>query len=111
MAKSQSKKGHARYRTAWSNECFELWLLLHFIPLEAPSSRKQYKEKLKKKVHLPGYHKSAKDVFSQLRERAPDAIQRAKSLEERHGENTPPSQRNPGTKMHELVEELLQYIS
>ena len=108
LAEKRSQSGETRYSIAWSNECFELWLLLHFIPLEAQISRDQYIKKLKDD-YVPNYHKSMPDVFDQLRNRVQTAIDHAIKLEEKYGE-IPLSQRNPGTNMHELVKELMEYI-
>jgi hypothetical protein len=108
-AKSQSKNSDVRYRAAWSNECFELWLLLHFIPLESNISRDDYMEKLN--TYLPGYHKSATDTFDRLRARMKTGIKNAKTLESRYDTNTTtPSKMAPCTQVYRLVEELMQYI-
>lgn len=53
---------------AWSNECFELWYLLHFQTLQTAVSRKDYDSKLKKhfqKLDGKSYSKNNK-VFMRL---------------------------------------------
>ena len=108
MAEAQSKRDGINYNVAWSNECFELWLLLHFIKLEANISRKDYIEKLK--TYIPGYHKSASNIFSQLKDKTDVAITNAKEIEKNYEEGTTPSKMAPCTKVYELVEDLLGYL-
>jgi len=108
MADSESKKGGTRYHTAWSNESFELWLLLHFIPLVSNISRDEYINKLVE--YIPGYHKSATDVYSRVKDRVSIAIKNARTLEAFYDSSANPSDMAPCTKVHLLVEELLFYL-
>ena len=108
LAKKQSKKSGIHYRVAWSNECFELWLLLHFILLESNISRADYMEKLV--GYIPSYHKSATDIFSRLKDRVGTAIKNAKTIEGKFDVNATPSEMAPCTQVYRLVEELLRYV-
>jgi hypothetical protein len=108
MAEAQSKRGSISFNVAWSNECFELWLLLHFIKLEANISRKEYIKKLK--TYIPGYHKSASDIFNQLKDKTDLAITNAKEIERVYEKGTTPSKMAPCTLVYKLVEDLLSYL-
>ena len=108
MAAARSKNGSIQYHAAWSNECFELWLLLHFISLEANISRAEYMKKLKK--WIPGYDKSDTNIYSQLKDRVDTAIANAKLIESKYDKNSTPSDMAPCTTIYKLVEELLRYI-
>jgi hypothetical protein len=90
------------------NECFELWLLLHFILLESNISRADYMEKLV--GYIPSYHKSATDIFSRLKDRVGTAIKNAKTIEGKFDVNATPSEMAPCTLVYRLGEELLRYV-
>jgi len=108
MAEAQSKKSNINYKVAWSNECFELWLLLHFIKLEANISRKEYIKKLK--TYIPDYQKSASDIYSRLKDKVGIAITNAKEIEKSYDKEATPSKMAPCTIVYKLVEELLSYL-
>lgn len=93
-------------KLAWSNPCFEYWLLLHFEPIGTsfdgctalgPHLRR----------HIPHYEKSA-DCFEQLAPRIPTAIDHSKRIHRSQWQNTPKFiDCNPATTVHELVEKLI----
>lgn len=98
-------------RVAWSNESFELWLLLHFQEYVSDNGRQQYIEKLNTFFH---YSKAREDLFDVIMEKGSlkDAKRRAKKLYNgflKKGEKSP-SKMVPATKVYELVEELESYI-
>lgn len=113
---------------AWSNDVFELWILLHFedvtpglwqhrryiydrlteifrslpmqsVEMQAVTSnvRFDYKEAMKKKQNFISF------VRPLLSPRQEIAIQRALALEAAFNAGTPFHDRNPCTKIHELV--------
>jgi len=108
MADAVSNKSRVNYKVAWSNECFELWLLLHFIKLEANISRKEYVKKLK--TYIPDYQKSTSDIYSRLKDKVDVAITNAKEIEKSYDKGTTPSKMAPCTIVYKLVEELLSYL-
>ncbi|MDR1687546.1 MAG: RloB family protein [Clostridiales bacterium] len=108
MAAAETKKGKVNYSTAWSNECIELWFLLHFQDLYSNISRELYIEKLRE--HYPAYTKSSTDVYTQLKTKTNDAIKRAKKLYESFEPEKTPSEKAPCTMVYKLVEFLLEYI-
>lgn len=126
--KSANSKG---IKTAWSNDDFELWILLHFEEVDTQNAdylnRSKYYERLTEilKQHLPhetmfqnpkfGYYntmKSKKNFISytyQLMKGSLDiAIERAEKLEAVHFTNPPKAihLHCPCTKVHLLVKEL-----
>ncbi len=49
----------------WSNECFELWLLLNFINMHSAISREEYIVKLEKYLQEK-YRKNDKNIFGKI---------------------------------------------
>jgi hypothetical protein len=104
---AQDRASKQEYRVAWSNECIELWFLLHFRPLFSQIGRKRYKEILRE--YFP-YRKNALQIYDILKDKTDIAIARAKTLYESYEKNTPPSKRIPATRMHELIAFLREYL-
>lgn len=100
-----------RYKVAWSNECIELWFLLHFQDYGADNGREQYKKLLNQKFE---YSKTREDLYDVIMKNGSltDAKRRAKCLYESYKESgvKSPSDMVPATRMYELIEELEQYI-
>jgi len=124
-------------KVAWSNDAFELWVLLHFEDvdpnLESNKSRKTYydrltdifknlpnpNEDLVKALQYGGfnYKQSLKStnnfrniVRNEITANTKIAIDRAKILEAFHANATlPPHEIAPCTKVHHLIEELIHY--
>lgn len=102
---------------AWSNESFELWLLLHFQTLQSALSRDGYYPRLDSHFKRLGinngaYSKNIADIFDITYPYLYIAIKRSKDLIQFHKENKVfnPDNMNPGTTVHTLVEELSSYI-
>jgi len=94
--------------TAYSNEAFELWYLLHFDYRDTALSRTRYKHMLTQRLGKP-YRKNALDMYDLLKERQTDAIRNALRLLDSYGPNHNPERDNPCTTMHQLVQELNRY--
>lgn len=104
------------YREAWSNECFELWYLLHFRKIDANNaiSREELFKWCDDAFNKDGYQKGDEDLHLKMSQKMFDeigtAICRAKKLEEevvaRCGPNAQPSLLNPMTKVYLLIEKL-----
>ncbi len=103
---AERKSGRREYKTAWSNECIELWFVLHFQELTVNNGREQYREILKRNC---GYEKNLKNIYELLQDKTEIAIRRAKRQYESYVD-TPPSKRCPATRVYELVEELQRYL-
>ncbi|MFY1577708.1 RloB family protein [Verrucosispora sp. WMMD703] len=81
-------------RLAWSNPCFEVWLLLHLCHHAGyVENAKKARDLLRK--HLPHWDKTLLD-FDSFRSGVPDACRRAARLD-------PPPAGNPSTSVGELV--------
>jgi len=106
------KRGVDRARTtglklAWSNPCFEFWLLLHFVLIgRSFDGYAAIRPALSK--HIRNYEKST-NCFERLAPRIPTAIEHSKQIHRSQWQNTPRSiDCNPATTVHELVEKLME---
>ena len=107
-------------RFAISNECFELWYLLHFCLVTDEQTRKEYKPRLQKHLdtHKIPIKYDKQGLYQELKHLVPTAIKNAKTLlREIHVEpkETTFRKRYPGldfaktkpfTSVHDLVETL-----
>lgn len=100
------------YHAIWSNQCIELWFLLHFSFMQSDLHRSEYWPKLTmalKSIGKGEYKKNRDDMFHILYPYMDDAITNAKNLE-RMNEGKTPSKSAPGTKIYVLVEKLKPYL-
>jgi RloB-like protein len=95
-------------KIAYSNECFEIWYLLHFHLYDTGIPRSDYKKKLTKLLGCD-YAKNSDDMYARLEDIQHQAIKHAKILLSSYDPHDPESD-NPVTTVHLLVEELNQYI-
>lgn len=110
------RSGEAKgYRVAWSNECFELWYLLHFQEQSSLVGRKTIYERLEEHLGIKHYEglkgASGKALHRRMAENAKGrkhAVRRAKKLdEEARGAF---HKQNPVTKVYRLFETLDSWI-
>lgn len=106
-----------RVEVAYSNDCFEIWYLLHFVYRDTAISRddviKEVIKKLKDK-NFETFSKLNKEniktkemtelIFNELLELQKTAIKNAKKLLENYADLHNPELDNPSTKVFELVE-------
>lgn len=97
------------FHAIWSNQCIELWFLLHFDYMHADITREQYREILSDRIGRH-YEKADEAVFELLLPKMETAIKNAKKLMKEYGPELPPSQRAPATNVYELVEHLKGYM-
>ena len=100
------------YHSIWSNQCFELWFLLHISYMHSDLHRTEYWDKLSDWLIPQGlgeYDKSREDMFEILSPYMQIAIANAKKLEVQN-KGRKPSESAPGTKVHELIEWLSPYL-
>lgn len=100
------------YHAIWSNQCIELWFLLHFSYMQSDIHRDEYKEKLTGYLLSIGegeYTKNRDDMYKILLPYIDTAIAYAKKLD-KINELKPPSMSAPGTKIYELIEILKPYL-
>lgn len=106
------------YSVGWSNQSFEYWLFLHFEYSDSDLHRSQWNEKLselfiKNNLSTSGYKKNLDNLYELLE--SIDGIKTAignatrRMADYRDGIDKP-SEICPGTTVHELVEELYDYI-
>jgi RloB-like protein len=93
---------------AYSNECFEIWYLLHFNLYSTAIPRKDYGKLLTKLLQIE-YEKNSNDMYNILEDKQPQAIKHAVKLLDSYDPHNPESD-NPATTVHLLVEELNQSI-
>ena len=96
------------FKSAYSNEAFELWYVLHFEYLTAGINRKKYIEKLSS-ILGKKYKKNSKEMYDILLTKQNDAIKNAKKLLQIH-KKLNPADMTPSTTVHLLVEELNKLI-
>ena len=110
---SNDKNG-PKYETAWSNECFEYWYILHFGYYDADTDRRSYNTYLDEKYRnygLGGYNKTNPNHFTLLLEygNPKNAIKFAEKRMRELGECTP-SKAKPATTVFQLVKVLARYL-
>lgn len=101
-----------QYHAIWSNQCIELWFLLHFSYFHTDLHREMYYDKISKNLSNNGfgkYQKNRADMFDILEPYLDVAINNA-TLLEKENKGKSPSNSAPGTKVHELIKKLKPYI-
>lgn len=101
------------YHAIWSNQCIELWYLLHFGFYQSDIHRKAYGQKLTEQlkiINAGSYAKNRTDMFELLRPYMDVAIANAKLLD-RVNEGKTPAGSAPGTKVYLLIEVLKSFLS
>ncbi|HXH55113.1 MAG TPA: RloB family protein [Gammaproteobacteria bacterium] len=98
------------YEAITSTPCFEIWILLHFAYTTQQFQRTGTRtpadnlKSLIKKEYLPDYSETNENVFNLLIEKLPVALKNSKKLLQ---ENERTQSNNPETKLHLLVELLM----
>ena len=109
---TENSTEETEYHAIWSNQCIELWFLLHFSFMQSDIHRKEYWSKLTEwltKIGAGEYKKNRTDMYKVLRPFMDFAISNAKRLDEMN-QGKPPSKAAPGTNVYELVEILKMYL-
>ncbi len=108
----KSYKG-AKYHALYSNECIELWFLLHFKAIDVAHNRKEYMNMLDeefKNNKLGKYSKNNKETCQKLLPYLETAIENAEKINEMYSDKDSPWKRNPSTKIYELMNILKVYL-
>ena len=108
----ESSNAETTYHALWSNQCIELWFLLHFSFLQADLHRSAYWPKLSECLNSIGvgdYRKNRDDMFDVLYPYIDSAISNAKKLDEINS-GKKPSESAPGTKVYQIIEHLRNYL-
>ena len=101
------------YHAIWSNQCIELWFLLHFSFMQSDLHRTSYWPKLTEILTSLGvgeYVKNRTDMYRILIPYMDAAIANAEKLD-KINKGKLPSASAPGTKVYELVKKLKPYLS
>ena len=100
-------------KIAYANQCFELWILLHFLkPTSAISRGKNIEEKIQKEFRKHGFGEFKKNqkVFNVLLQFISAAVKNAKSILPEYNvidwNETLSEKGNPSTSIHFLVDEI-----
>ena len=111
--KDLSIPGGITYHAIWSNQCIELWFLLHFGYMHSDLRRTEYWPKLTHHLRTLGegdYSKKRSDMYRILYPRIEIAIANAKKLE-LENQGRLPSKAAPGTTVYQLIEWLKPYLT
>ena len=96
-------------KVAYSNECFELWFLLHFNFIDTAIGRKELIKKLDKeinKINSQSYQKNSNSMYEIIRNMEKNAIKNAERLLEMHKKEHSYLKKDPSTTVHLLVNDL-----
>lgn len=98
------------YIPLWSNECIELWFLLHLDYLDAAITRKDYCDKLSQRLKIK-YSKNGDNFFllGNL-DRIPLAYRYAKKLEQSLHCGKRPAEQKPCTTVYKIIDEIEEYM-
>lgn len=100
------------YHAIWSNQCIELWFLLHFSYMQSDIHRSSYWPKLSEQLEQRGYgeyKKNRVDMYQLLFPFIDTAVANAEKLE-RENKNKSPASSAPGTMVHKLIKKLRPYL-
>lgn len=98
---------HKEITPCWSNECFELWYLLHFHYRDTAVGRHELWPLISKQLGRK-YDKADETLYSTMEKRLDTALKNAKKLAFEN-ETNGVTRRNPSTHIHRLVETLREF--
>ncbi|MBE3128215.1 MAG: RloB domain-containing protein [Actinobacteria bacterium] len=117
LIKAVENASRNNIKIAYTNECFELWILLHFMkPTSAISRGKNIEKKIQNefKKHKLGEFKKNQKVFDILLQFQSIAVKNAIDILPKYNDNNwedKLSERgNPSTSLHFLVDEINRHI-
>lgn len=104
----QKAKSRNNVTAIWSNECFELWYLLHFEYRDSGIKRRELCKRLGKYLNEE-YDKGDTTLYNKLRGKLVKGLANTRQLYDSTCAFTPrPWMENPCTNVHKLVEELIK---
>lgn len=99
-------KAHGDITACWSNECFELWYLLHFGLRETAIGRDDIYRELGRSDRLGGaYAKNDASIYTLLADKLEAAMGHASTVYARNAV-AGTRRENPSTKVHQLIARL-----
>jgi hypothetical protein len=99
-------RNHNEITPCWSNECFELWYLLHFHYRVTAIGRHEMWPVISKLLEEK-YDKADDQLHAKMAEKLETALRHARKLAYENELNGTPT-RNPSTRVHELVDALIK---
>lgn len=106
---SEAKK-HNDLTAVWSNECFELWYLLHFAYRDTAIGRNDLVRSLRSCSRLGHvYKKNDTQIYHELEDKLQTALQNADKLLFTAKQDSPKNfwDKNPSTNVQEVVRQLI----
>jgi hypothetical protein len=97
-------RNHNEITACWSNECFELWYLLHFCYQNTGIAREQIFQRVGELLEKT-YDKADPSVYATLKPHLERALQNAERLEFANVEQGTETE-NPSTRVHYLIKHL-----
>jgi len=114
LCESQSNED-TKYMALWSNQCIELWFLLHFEYFDTALMREDYCRKLSHHLKLHDsrtkYEKNSEEMFDLLLPFLNVAMKNSKLLYSTYHEEITLAERDPATVVFRLFDELLPHIN
>ncbi len=95
---------------AYSNPCFELWLVLHYQEHDAPIDRAQIQRILRRLMPAYDPNGSKRIEFSAIRDAVVSAERRAERMERRRAEEATP-RGNPSCSVYQLTREIRKRVA
>lgn len=99
-------KGYKEITACWSNECFEIWYLLHFNYRDTAIGRNEMWKSISELLGNK-YDKADESLHATMKDKLDAALRNAKKLAFENELNGEP-RRNPSTLVHKLVEALIK---
>ena len=104
------EKDDTKFHVLWSNQCFELWLLLNFINMHSSINRTAYIDKIENYLQEK-YNKNDTLIFEKINFKGGNvlkAIRYAKALVDKE---VSPAKNDPATKVYEFFEHFKKYLN
>jgi hypothetical protein len=98
-----------KVNVAWSNPCFELWILLHYDLRESSIDRDDFSSKLRDRLGRE-YSKNDTEIFNTIRSRLDVALRNSRTLYDR-SKGKQPHENNPCTTIFQLIESVQLHIA
>lgn len=101
------------FHPIWSNECIEIWFLMHFDTIDTAINREECIKKLNdifKDKNLGTYKKNDAKIYDKLEMYIETALNNARWLSKKYEDEILPSNRQPSTEIYKLIEMLKAYM-
>ncbi len=93
---------------AFSNPCFELWLLIHFNYVDSSMNKEDLIAKLTQ--NLREQYDKSKDYSHIFSEKIETAVRNARTLREHNGQSGKRCNQNPFTNIDMLIADLMKFL-